>query len=176
MIVVIEIDVETDAPSDRIGPLLQSYLEQHPILEKLSFPILAATNERMKAAGCVVALGVDVADARARASGGPARPLLANADTLAAERAPIYRRAHAVVDTTKKSIAEVATEVRFVEQRWEDLPTRHRATTVIAALGAARRRAVVTRIARSHSRHVGRDDQRALLVDRGRDRHRLVAR
>src|SRR5438093_8871513 len=33
--------------------------------------------DRMRAAGCVVALGVDVAAALQRAAGGPARPLLA---------------------------------------------------------------------------------------------------
>ncbi|HUJ58507.1 MAG TPA: shikimate kinase, partial [Kofleriaceae bacterium] len=40
--------------------------------------------ERMRAAGCVVALDVDLAEAERRAAGGPARPLLANAARLAA--------------------------------------------------------------------------------------------
>jgi shikimate kinase/3-dehydroquinate synthase len=74
---------------------------------------------RMRAAGLVVALGVDLVEAQARATGGPPRPLLANAVELAARRAPIYRRAHAVVDTTGKSIADVAREVLDVERVWE---------------------------------------------------------
>lgn len=49
--VVIEIDVETDAPSDVIGPLLQSHLEHHPFLERISFPVFVATNHPMKAQG-----------------------------------------------------------------------------------------------------------------------------
>src|SRR5258706_12275233 len=67
--------------------------------------------ERMRAAGCVVALGVDVDVALQRAKSGPARPLLADAARLHAKRAPIYRRAHAVVDTTAKTLGEVAREV-----------------------------------------------------------------
>lgn len=87
---------------------------------------------RMKAAGLVVALGVDVADAQQRAAGGPARPLLAAADQLAAKRAPIYRRAHAVVDTTAKPIADVVTAVAHVEQAWERLPFAYRDATLVA--------------------------------------------
>jgi shikimate kinase/3-dehydroquinate synthase len=78
---------------------------------------------RMRAAGCVVALGVDVDVARARASGGPARPLLANAEVLAARRAPIYRRAHAVVDTTNRAIDDVIEDVVAVERAWQRLPS-----------------------------------------------------
>jgi shikimate kinase/3-dehydroquinate synthase len=74
--------------------------------------------DRMRGAGCVVALGVDVATAVQRAAGGPARPLLADAERLAARRAPTYRRAHAVVDTTTRSIDEVARAVRHVEDVW----------------------------------------------------------
>ena len=78
---------------------------------------------RMRAAGLVVALGVDVAEAQRRAAeqqarGGAARPLLASAHELAAARAPVYRRAHAVVDTTGRSIAEVAAAVHAVERAW----------------------------------------------------------
>src|SRR5690349_1615050 len=51
---------------------------------------------RMRAAGLVVALDVTVAEARRRAAGGGPRPLLADADRLAARRAPAYRRAHAM--------------------------------------------------------------------------------
>src|SRR5438067_10781813 len=70
--------------------------------------------ERMRAAGLVVALGVDVDEALARAKGGPARPLLANAVQLAQQRAASYRRAHAVVSTTGRSIDRVVAEVRSV--------------------------------------------------------------
>jgi len=70
---------------------------------------------RMRAAGAVVALGVDVADAVKRAAGGGARPLLANAEELARARAPIYRRAHAVVDTTARTVDDVARRVELVE-------------------------------------------------------------
>ena len=71
---------------------------------------------RMRAAGLVVALGVDVAEAERRAVGGPARPLLANAAALARARAPIYRRAHAVVETTGRALAEVIADVAHVER------------------------------------------------------------
>ncbi len=87
---------------------------------------------RMKAAGLVVALGVDVSDAQQRAAGGPARPLLSNAQQLAAKRAPIYRRAHAVVDTTGKPIAEVVAAVAHVEAAWERLPFAYRDATLVA--------------------------------------------
>lgn len=74
---------------------------------------------RMREAGLVIALGVDLAEAQARAAGGPPRPLLANATALAAKRAPVYRRAHAVVDTTGKSIEDVVREVAEVERVWD---------------------------------------------------------
>jgi shikimate kinase/3-dehydroquinate synthase len=73
---------------------------------------------RMKAAGLVVCLGVDVEHARARASGGAARPLLADADALFASRAATYRRAHAVVNTVDRSIADVVRDVAAVERAW----------------------------------------------------------
>jgi shikimate kinase/3-dehydroquinate synthase len=89
---------------------------------------------RMRAAGCVVALGVDVDTAVARAggagSGANARPLLAKAHELAAARAPVYRRAHAVVDTNGKSIDEVAREVAHVERVYT-----HHGGDAIVALG-----------------------------------------
>jgi hypothetical protein len=47
--IVIEVDVETEVSGERIQPLLQQYLEQHPIIDKLSFPVFVATNERMRA-------------------------------------------------------------------------------------------------------------------------------
>ena len=71
---------------------------------------------RMRAAGLVVALGVDVEEAERRAAGGPARPLLAHAAALARARAPIYRRAHAVVDTTGRSLSDVVGDVQHVER------------------------------------------------------------
>jgi shikimate kinase/3-dehydroquinate synthase len=83
---------------------------------------------RMRAAGMVIALGVDVADAEARAAAERARrptaqrPLIGGARELAARRAPIYRRAHAVVDTTGRSIAEVADLVTAAERAWRRSP------------------------------------------------------
>src|SRR3954470_22282056 len=74
--------------------------------------------DRMRAAGLVIALGVDVVEAKARAAGGPPRPLLASADRLAVERAPSYRRAHSVVDTTGRTIGEVVAAVQAVERAW----------------------------------------------------------
>ena len=70
--------------------------------------------ERMRAAGLVVALGVDVAEAVKRAAGGPARPLLGDAERLARRRAAAYRRAHAVVDTSERTIDQVVHDVRCV--------------------------------------------------------------
>ena len=72
----------------------------------------------MRAAGCVIALGVDLDEARARAVGGPARPLLARGDALLRERAPIYRRAHAVVDTTGQRVDDVVGAVAAAEQAY----------------------------------------------------------
>jgi shikimate kinase/3-dehydroquinate synthase len=86
---------------------------------------------RMRAAGCVVTLGVDVETARARALGGPTRPLLAQAESLAAKRAPIYRRAHAVVDTTNRSIEDVIEDVVAVERAWQRLPIEQRDATIL---------------------------------------------
>lgn len=83
---------------------------------------------RMRAAGLVIALGVDLDEVARRAAGGPPRPLLASAAQLAAARAPIYRRAHAVVDTTGKSIDEVVTAVSAVEACAAGLPEGTQAT------------------------------------------------
>jgi shikimate kinase / 3-dehydroquinate synthase len=89
--------------------------------------------ERMRAAGLVVALGVSAAEARRRAAAEPGeRPLLAQAERLAAVRAPIYRRAHAVVDTEGKAVAQVAALVRAVEAAWARLPAAHRGATILA--------------------------------------------
>lgn len=89
--------------------------------------------ERMRAAGLVIALGVDVAEAERRAAGDPGgRPLMAQAARLAAIRAPIYRRAHAVVDTTGRDVARVAAEVRAVEAAWARLPAAHRGAALVA--------------------------------------------
>jgi shikimate kinase/3-dehydroquinate synthase len=90
---------------------------------------------KMRQAGCVIALGVDVSEAHARSGGGAGRPLFAKADVLHAQRAPVYRRAHAVVDTTCKPIAQVTDEVRAVERVWTAVPPRHRNSTTIVALG-----------------------------------------
>jgi len=83
---------------------------------------------RMRAAGLVVALGVDAADAEARAAAeraarpGAERPLIGAARALWARRAPVYRRAHAVVDTTGRTVAEVAEAVCAVERAWRRSP------------------------------------------------------
>jgi shikimate kinase/3-dehydroquinate synthase len=87
---------------------------------------------RMRAAGLVVALGVDVKDAQARAAGGPERPLLADAEQLARKRAQHYRRAHAVVETSGRSLADVVAEVGAVERAWLRLPSGHRDATLLA--------------------------------------------
>ncbi|HEY5949222.1 MAG TPA: 3-dehydroquinate synthase [Kofleriaceae bacterium] len=90
---------------------------------------------KMRAAGLVVALDVDLERARARAEGGPVRPLLASTDRaaeLAAKRAPAYRRAHAVVDTTRRTLLEVVGAVAEVERAWQRLPFAHRDATMLA--------------------------------------------
>ena len=93
--------------------------------------------ERMRRAGCVIALAVDVDEARLRAGDGSGRPLLAKpaaeVAALAAQRAPVYRRAHAVVDTNGRAIADVTALVRDAETAWRAAPGD--ATTVVA-LGA----------------------------------------
>lgn len=86
---------------------------------------------RMRAAGCVVALGIDLDEAHERAAGGPKRPLLASAGELARKRAPIYRRAHAVIDTTGLSVAAVAEHVEHVEWAWHRLPLSRRDSTLL---------------------------------------------
>nr|MBA2538630.1 bifunctional shikimate kinase/3-dehydroquinate synthase [Deltaproteobacteria bacterium] len=87
---------------------------------------------------------VDLVEARKRAGAEPRRPLLAKGEVLHAARAPVYRRAHAVVDTTHKSIARVVEEVRIVEHVWGELPSRHRGSTTIVALGDRSYPVVVT--------------------------------
>jgi shikimate kinase/3-dehydroquinate synthase len=85
---------------------------------------------RMRAAGCVVALGVDVGEARRRAAGGAVRPLLGDADALAAARAPAYRGAHTVVDTSDRTVEEVAAAVAAAERAYLAQP--HRDATIVA--------------------------------------------
>ena len=80
---------------------------------------------RMRAAGFVVALGVDLAEAERRAAAERVvrptalRPLLSQAGELWARRAPVYRRAHAVIDTTGRTVAEVADAALAVERAWQ---------------------------------------------------------
>jgi shikimate kinase/3-dehydroquinate synthase len=89
--------------------------------------------DRMRAAGLVVALGVDVDEARSRAAAeATPRPLLAAAEQLAAIRAPAYRRAHAVIDTSGRSIGDVTAAVAAVETTWLRLPWGHRDATIVA--------------------------------------------
>ena len=93
--------------------------------------------ERMRSVGCVIALAVDVDEARLRAGDGGGRPLLAKpaaeVAALAAQRAPVYRRAHAVVDTNGRGIAEVTALVREAEIAWRAAPGD---ATTIVSLGA----------------------------------------
>jgi shikimate kinase/3-dehydroquinate synthase len=90
---------------------------------------------KMRAAGFVVALDVDLDTARARAAGGPERPLLAQQDRVAklvVERAPAYRRAHVVVDTRQRSLLHVMESVADVELAWQRLPFARRDATLVA--------------------------------------------
>jgi shikimate kinase/3-dehydroquinate synthase len=116
---------------------------------------------RMRAAGLVVALGVDVDEARRRGTNGTPRPLLANAEQLAIERAPVYRRAHAVVDTMGKSIPEVVADVRHVERVWRALPVGCRDYTTSAQI---HRPTLVALGARSYAVTVGDTLDRELVT------------
>ncbi|HTL35041.1 MAG TPA: 3-dehydroquinate synthase [Kofleriaceae bacterium] len=87
--------------------------------------------ERMKAAGCVVALTVDLDEAQERAVGGTKRPLLASGTELVKKRAPIYRQAHAVIDTTGLSIEAVVELVEHAEWAWHRLPLARRDATIL---------------------------------------------
>ncbi|HEX5062748.1 MAG TPA: 3-dehydroquinate synthase [Kofleriaceae bacterium] len=113
----------------------------HVIADSTDTPIIATGGgcaaygdnmTRMRAAGLVVALDVHIDTAQARAAGGPPRPLLASAAELAAKRAPAYRRAHAIVDTTHRSLLEVVAQVAEVERAWQRLPFAHRDATLLA--------------------------------------------
>jgi shikimate kinase / 3-dehydroquinate synthase len=89
----------------------------------------------MRAAGFVVALHVDVKDVRARAAGGPVRPLLvgdaANVDALHRKRAEHYRRAHVMVETSGRPVDAVVADVEAAEQAWTRLPVQHRDATLV---------------------------------------------
>jgi shikimate kinase/3-dehydroquinate synthase len=130
--------------------------------------------DRMRGAGLVVALGVDVMESQARAAGGPPRPLLAAADRLAVERAPSYRRAHAVVDTTGRTIGEVVAAVQAVERVW----TRAGESSTIVALGdrsyaiTVDDAAIDSTVIRAHLSNVTRI---ALITDRNVATHWLTA-
>ena len=91
---------------------------------------------RMRRAGCVIALTVDVDVARVRAAAGPVRPLLAQPveriHELATRRAASYRRAHAVVDTNGRTIDQVVALVREAERAYAFAPAE---TTTVVALG-----------------------------------------
>ncbi|HEY4242372.1 MAG TPA: 3-dehydroquinate synthase [Kofleriaceae bacterium] len=76
---------------------------------------------RMRSAGLVVALGVDLESAQARTDGA-GRPLFARAAELLPQRDPVYRRAHAVIETSGRSIDEVAAQVRAVQRAYEACP------------------------------------------------------
>jgi shikimate kinase / 3-dehydroquinate synthase len=87
---------------------------------------------RMRSAGCVIALGVDLDEAHDRAAGGTRRPLLASGAELARKRAPVYRRAHAVIDTTGLTIDAVVEMVEHAEWAWHRLPLARRDSTILS--------------------------------------------
>ena len=121
----------------REATALQQVIAEHPDVVLATGGGCAAYGDnmdRMRAAGLVVALGVDVETARARAAHGPPRPLLAAADELAAKRAPVYRRAHTVVDTTQRSLLHVAEAVHDVEEAFYRLPFAYRQHATLLAL------------------------------------------
>jgi shikimate kinase/3-dehydroquinate synthase len=82
---------------------------------------------RMRAAGLVVALTVELARARARATGptDAIRPLLARPDAellaLYAERARAYRGAHAAIPTDDRSPTELAIELAELVRRSDSM-------------------------------------------------------
>ena len=121
-----------------------------------------ANVELMRAAGTVVSLGVDVAEARARASTGPERPLLANAEQLAKSRASAYRLAHAVVPTTGKSIDDVATQVFAIERLAQD----HAGATIVVLQDRSYPVVVRDRLADPLQRSWGRASKIAVITDR----------
>ena len=131
---------------------------------------------RMRAAGLVIALGVDVDEAERRARGEPAttRPLIGAARALAARRAPIYRRAHAVVDTTGRPLADVVLDVLAVERTWRAAP--HREATILA-LGARSYPVTVTEQLEPAAIRaaLGNPTKIAIITDRSVARHWLAA-
>jgi shikimate kinase/3-dehydroquinate synthase len=82
--------------------------------------------ERMRAAGLVVTLAVDLDAALARAAHGGPRPLLGQSrpalETMYRRRAAAYRRAHAVVSTDDRAPAAVAADVVALVTRAEARP------------------------------------------------------
>ena len=120
---------------------------------------------RMRRAGCVIALSVDVDAARQRAADGTVRPLLEQPiekiHELAAQRAPIYRRAHAVVDTNGRSIDQVVALVREAERAYAAAPGD---TTTVVALGE---RSYPVTIGESFSAtRIGTPSQVAIITDK----------
>ncbi|MDQ3296888.1 MAG: bifunctional shikimate kinase/3-dehydroquinate synthase [Myxococcota bacterium] len=132
--------------------------------------------DRMRASGLVVALGVEVTEAQRRAENGPPRPLLAHADRLAAERAPAYRRAHAVVDSNGKSVEDVVAQVRQVEKLWRRLPAAHRGATLVAlgdrSYPITTSSAIDTALVASH---LGSPSKIAVITDRNVAQHHRIA-
>jgi shikimate kinase / 3-dehydroquinate synthase len=89
--------------------------------------------DRMRDAGLVVALTAGLDTSRARAAGGPARPLLdAAAADLLRRREPAYRRAHAAVATDHDDPHGVAARITPLLAAADRLGARRRDATLVA--------------------------------------------
>ncbi len=117
--------------------LIVDGLDHHIVATGGGAAVFGDNLRRMRAAGFVISLGVDVKDAQARAVGGPDRPLLADdgVDALFRKRAQHYRRAHVVIETTGRSVDDVVAEVDAAERAWLRLPFANRDATLVS-LGA----------------------------------------
>ncbi|MEO8839962.1 MAG: 3-dehydroquinate synthase, partial [Kofleriaceae bacterium] len=126
--------------------------------------------ERMRAAGCVIALEVDAETARQRAGDPASRPLLqrgpAAVAALAAARAPSYRRAHVVVDTNGRTVAEVVAQVADAARAYAG------PGSTVVALGARSYPIVVAeRFDRAGLARLGAVTKVALVTDTNVARH-----
>src|SRR3569832_1670196 len=126
--------------------------------------------ERMRAAGCVIALDVDVATARERAGDPASRPLLQRDPVaiaaLAAARAPIYRRAHIVIDTNGRTIDEVVAQTADAARVYVGA-----ASTVVALGARSYPVTVVPQFDRALRAPLGTHTKLALVTDDNVARH-----